>query len=183
MQDFRTEAKKELDSIVVRLTADITLLHASRATPALVEDLSVQVYGQRMPLKQVASLSTPDARTIIVQPWDAGVLPEIRKAIESSHLGMSIVPDEKFLRLIMPQLSSERRAEILKVLGKRMEESRIAMRRIRDHAIKTIEEAFRAKEMSEDEKFRQKDALQKVIDAASSTMSDLEKRKVKEIEG
>lgn len=183
MQDFRTEAKKELDNIIVRLTADTSVLHASRATPALVEDLSLQVYGQRMPLNQVASLSTPDARTIIVQPWDASTLPEIRKAIENSHLGMSIVPNEKFLRLIMPQLSSERRAEILKVLGKKIEESRIAMRRMRDRSIKTIEEAFRAKEMSEDEKFRQKDALQKIIDAAGSAIRTLEERKIKEIEG
>src|SRR3989344_6643536 len=133
MQDFRDNTKKELASIVARFSADIALLHSSRATPALVENIIVSAYGQKLPLKQVASLSTPDARTIVVQPWDPGILHEIQKAIEASHVGLGVSPDEKFIRLTMPQLSEERRAEVVKLLGKKVEEARIAVRKVRDH--------------------------------------------------
>lgn len=181
MQDFQSSAKKDLEQITTRCAGDIMLLHSARATPALVEDIFVIAYNQKMPLKQVASLSTPDARTIMVQPWDAGLLPDIRKAIESSSLGMGIVPDEKGIRLTLPQLSEERRLEILKALGKKVEEVRIAIRRVRDHALKTIEEAFRANEISEDQKFRFKNELQKLIDMYVNRINDMEAKKSEEI--
>ena len=183
MPDFRTEIKKELEGITARLAADVALIHSARATPALVENLQVEIYGQKMPLNQVASLSAPDARTIIVQPWDPTALSHIRKAIENSSLGMGIIPDEKFLRLVLPQLSTERRAEILKTIGKKVEETRISIRRVRDHASKAIEGSFRAKELSEDEKFRRKESLQKTIDETIGVVGALEERKTKEIEG
>ena len=183
MQDFRNNLKRELEEIIARLTADTSVLHSSRATPALVENIRVSVYGQHMPLKELASLAAPDARTIIVQPWDLSIMPEIQKAIEMSHLSMGSSVDEKFVRLTMPQLSEERRKEILKVLGKKVEEARIAIRRARDTVMKSLEEAERSKEISEDEKFRSKDALQKTIDEYNKRAADLETKKAREIEG
>jgi ribosome recycling factor len=182
MLDSHNDIKNELEGIVARLSREIALLHSSRATPALVENILVSVYGQKMPINQVASLSAPDARTIIVQPWDTSILNEIQKAIELSHLGMGSSVDEKFIRLTMPQLSQERRKEILKVLGKTVEEARISVRRARDHHSKIIEEAEKNKEMSKDEKFRRKEALQKTVDEFNARIAALEAQKSQEIE-
>ncbi len=183
MQDFRDNTKKELVGITGRLAGEIALLHSSRATPALVEHITVSAYGQKLPLNQVASLSTPDARTILVQPWDSSILAEIQKAIEASSVSLGVVPDEKFIRLTMPQLSEERRGEIVKALGKKIEEARISVRKVRDRVSKSFEEAFRAKEISEDEKFRSKEALQKIIDECIGAIRAMEEKKSKEILG
>lgn len=166
----------------MRLAEELAVLHTSRATPALVEDVPVEAYGQRMPIKSIASLSTPDARTIVVQPWDAHMLKDIQKAIEAAHLGLSSSVDEKSVRLVMPQMSEERRREILKVLGKKVEEARIAVRRIRDSAHKTIDDMEKKKEISEDQKFRSKDALQKIVDENNKKIQDLETQKSRDIQ-
>ena len=109
--------------------------------------------------------------------------PKRQKAIENSHGGFGIAAEEKFIRLTLPLLSEERRREIIRTLGKKAEEARITIRRMRDQAQKSIEEAFRAKEISEDEKFRSKEALQKIIDTHIGAISSFEKRKTEEIEG
>jgi len=174
--------KKDLDSLFVRLSSDVSLLHSQRATPALIENILVPAYGQKMPLKELASLTTPDARTIIVQPWDASVLGEIQNAIFASQAGFGMSVEEKFIRLTMPQLSDERRKEVIRQLGKRVEESRISVRRVRDVAMKSIEESEKKKEISEDQKFRDKESIQKVIDEYNKKILDLESRKIKDIE-
>lgn len=183
MQDFHNSARRDLEAILGKFMADISVLHSSRATPALVENITVSAYGQKLPLKELASLSAPDARTIVVQPWDLSILAEIQKAIVDSHLGMGSATDEKFIRLTMPQLSQERRREIIKVLGGKTEEARISMRRIRDHVLKSLEDAQRKKEISEDEKFRSKEAVQKLIDEYNARVLEGEAKKVREIEG
>lgn len=183
MQELQNNIKKELEAVLSRVTAEIAVLHSTRATPALVENIPVAAYGGKMPLKQVASLSVPDARTIIVQPWDTSLMPEIQKAIQASNLGMGSAVDEKFIRLNMPQLSEERRREVIKILGKKIEEGRISIRKVRDHAIKALEEQEKKKEISEDEKFRSKDTIQKIIDEFNKRASDLEEKKTREIEG
>lgn len=182
MSDLQNNLKKELDAHVARLSSDMSLFHASRATPALVENILVAAYGQKMPLKELASLATPDARTILVQPWDLSIIAEIQNAIATSNLGMGTAVDEKFIRLTMPQLSEERRKETIKLVGKRVEEARISVRHVRDSAMKSIEEAEKRKEISEDEKFRQREAVQKIIDQCNKNILDLEAKKVRDIE-
>lgn len=169
--------------IAARLADDLSSMHSARATPALVENIKVSAYGSALPIKELASLSAPDARTIVVQPWDAGILPEIQNALLQSHAGFGVSVDEKFIRLTLPQLSEERRREILKVLGKRAEEARIAVRHARDRFMKFVDDAERKKEISEDEKFRTKQALQKIVDESNKKIQDLEYKKDKEITG
>ncbi len=183
MQEFVSNTKKDFENILAHLAREISTLHVSRATPALVEGIIINVYGQKMPLNQVASLSAPDARTIIVQPWDASILAEIQKGITESHISFSSSVEEKFVRLTMPQLSEERRREIIKHLGKKVEEARISIRRVRDQVQKSIEESERAKEISEDQKFRSKDSLQKLVDEYNKKIADIESKKINEIEG
>jgi len=177
MQDLQNKVKKELESIVHRLTAEVALLHSGRATPALVEHVQVQAYGGKMPLREIASLSAPDAKTILVQPWDVSLLGDIQKALETAHRGLGMVVQETHVRLTLPMLSEERRKEILKLLGKKTEEARIAVRRVRDQAGKTLEETERNKEISEDQKFRAKETLQKIIDEYNTRIADIEQKK------
>ena len=181
MQEYQNNLKKELDSVFARLAEDLATMHSARATPALVENIKVPAYGGTLPLKELASLSAPDARTIVVQPWDASVLPEIQNPLSQSHSGFGISVDEKFIRLTLPQMSEERRREVLKVLGKRVEEARIAIRHMRDRFMKSIEDAERKKEISEDDKFRTKQALQKTVDEYNKKIQDLESKKENEI--
>ncbi len=181
MQELQNNLKHELEAVLGHATSLVAALHSSRATPALVEDIFVMAYDSKMPLKQVASLSTPDARTIVVQPWDTALLGDIQRAIAGAGLGMSSTAEEKCVRLTMPQLSEERRHEAIKTLGKIIEESRVTMRRARDRAMKTLEEKERGKEISEDEKFRTKDAVQKIIDGYMGKLSELESKKTEEI--
>ncbi|MDA1334666.1 MAG: ribosome-recycling factor [bacterium] len=182
MSDFQNNTKKDLEPILDHLNQEISVLHSSRATPALVENIQVDAYGSKLPIKEVASLATPDARTIVVQPWDPTMLGPLQTAIELSKLGMGMSVDEKFIRLTMPQLSEERRRETIKVLGKKVEESRIAVRRIRDKVVKSIEDAEKSKEISEDVKSREKDAVQKIINECNKKIAGIEEHKAKEIE-
>ncbi|MBI2052731.1 MAG: ribosome recycling factor [Candidatus Ryanbacteria bacterium] len=181
MLEFRDSTRRDLEGIFERVRSDILMLHVSRATPALLENILVSLYGQKLPLKQLASLSAPDARTLVVQPWDQSSIGEIQKAIENTHTGMSMAAEEKFLRLTMPQLSLERRVEMIKALGKKIEEGKIAIRHVRDKVQKSFEEAHRAKKMSEDEKFRSKEALQKLVDEYTKKFKELEDQKTSEI--
>ena len=183
MQELYNKVKQELESVLGHVTGEVSMLHSTRATPALVEHILVTASNSKMPLNQVASLSTPDAKTILVQPWDLALLPEIQKAIVASSLGMGSAVDEKFIRLTMPQLSEERRREVIKVLGKKIEEARVTIRKVRDHAVERLEEREKNELISQDEKFRGKDAVQKIIDEFNGRAADLEEKKIKEIEG
>ncbi len=181
MQDYQNNIKRELDLLAQRLSEDVASMHASRATPALVENVRVPAYGSTLPLKELASISAADARTLIVQPWDSGALAEIQNALAQSHSGFGVTADEKFIRVTIPQLSEERRREIIRALGKRVEEARIAVRSARDRAMKSLEEAERAKEISEDVKFRTKQAIQKIVDEYNKKSEDLQAKKEAEI--
>src|SRR3989344_7563041 len=105
MQEYQSNLKRDLDAIFLRLSEDLIAMHSARATPAIVENIKVPAYGSTLPLKELASLSAPDARTIVVQPWDSSVLLEIQNALASTHSGFGIAVDEKFIRLTLPQMS------------------------------------------------------------------------------
>ncbi|MEK7649337.1 MAG: ribosome-recycling factor [Patescibacteria group bacterium] len=183
MQELLNNTKKELESTLARLVADISVIHSARANPALVENILVPAYGNKMPLRELASFSVPDARTIIVQPWDVSMLPEIQNAFVSSNFGFGVTVDEKFVRLTLPQLSEERRDEILKILGRKVEDTRIGVRRVRDHAMKSLEDMEKSKVISQDMKFRTRDGVQKLIDDFNKKILAAEEKKAQEISG
>ena len=156
-------------------------LRTGRATPALVEDLEVDYYGAKTPLKAVASISSPEPRQLVIQPWDKNAIQPIEKAIQSSSLGLNPVTDRDTIRLSIPSLTEERRKELLKVLGRHLEDARIAVRREREEALKEIDRAEKAKEISEDEKFRKKQEAQKVVDDFNKKIDEIGSAKEKEI--
>ena len=169
--------KKSFDS-VLREFAEI---RTGRASPHLVEGLHVDYYGTPTLLKQMASISAPDAHLILIQPWDASAIPEIEKAINKSNLGMMPSNDGKIVRLSVPQLSMERRQELAKVVHKMSEEGRVSLRTIRRDAKEHIEKLEKEKTLSEDNKFRSIDELQKMVDRHIAKIEELLKTKEKEL--
>ncbi len=182
MSDVIKEAKKSFEGIVAWFREEVSSLRTGRATPALVEDLEVESYGSKMPLKHVASISTPDSRTIVIQPWDKSVLEGIAKAIENSNLSLQPIPDQDVIRIALPQLTAERRKGLVKVLNEKAEEARVRSRRGREEALKTLERLEKEHTINEDEKFRGKAELQKEIDAFNAALDDVRKKKETEIE-
>ena len=165
----------KFQNIVEHYKADISSIRSGRATPALVEDLTVDAYGQKMKLKELASISIPEPRTIAIQPWDKGVLEAISKAIQESNLGMNPIADGDIIRLNLPMLTEERRKEFIKLLKQKTEHARIQIRRVREEIHKTFSD------MSKDEEFRAKENLQKTVDEYNKKIEELEKKKEGEL--
>jgi len=146
-----------------------------------VEGLHIDYYGAPTLLKQLASISVPDAHLLVIQPWDASAIAEIEKAIMKSNIGITPSNDGKVIRLSVPQLSKERRQELAKVLHEMAEEGRVSLRTIRRDAKEHLEKMLKDKIVSEDEKFRSVDELQKVVDRYIVKVDELLKSKEKEV--
>ena len=175
------EFKSKLEKIIEHLKIEIASLRTGRASPALVEDLEVDYYGTKTPLKAVAAISSPDPKQILIQPWDKNAVQPIERAIQSSSLGLNPITDKDFIRLAIPPLTEERRRELAKILGKHLEEARIQVRREREEMLKGIDAKEKAKQISEDEKFRQSKEAQKVVDEINKKIEDMGKAKEKEV--
>ena len=134
-----------------------------------------------MPISQVASLSTEDARTLRITPWDASQVKEIERAITLANLGVSSAVDDKGLRVFFPELTSERREQLLKISKQKLEEARVALRGERDKVWSDIQAKEKDGKLSEDEKFRAKDEMQKLVDEGNKKLEELAERKEKEI--
>ncbi|WP_051273199.1 ribosome recycling factor [Desulfotruncus alcoholivorax] len=163
------------------LTKEFATMRAGRATPSLLEKIVVQYYGTLTPISQLANISAPEARLLVVQPWDKTVLPDIEKAILKSDLGITPASDGNVIRLAIPQLTQERRAELVKVIKKKAEEGRVAVRNIRRDANDTLKSQQKNGEISEDEQRRLQDEVQKLTDKYIKEIDNLLAAKEKEI--
>jgi len=173
--------KPDLDKTIEYLKGELNKLRVGRATPMMVEDLEIECYGQEMPLKQLANISTPQPRLIVIQPWDKSILENLEKGISQSSLGLVPIVDGEVIRINIPPLSEERRKELTKILSEKVEEARISIRHKREEAWKEIQEQEKAGEIREDDKFRGKDELQKVIDEYNEKVEEMRKKKEEEI--
>lgn len=178
--DF-SKIKRKTEEIKEHLKKEIFSLHSSRANPALVEDIMVDSYGTKMPIKHVATISVEDARTLRITPWDISVLKNIESAISSSNLGAQPIADKQSVRIVLPELSEERRKTIIKVLSEKLEEAKVSLRQERDEIWKDIQERERRGEIPEDDKFRLKDEMQKIIDKVTEELEETADRKRQEI--
>jgi len=156
-------------------------VRTGRASPSLVEGMHIDYYGTPTMLKQLAAISAPDAHLIVIQPWDPTAIVEIEKTIMKSNLGITPSNDGKIIRLSVPQLSKERRQELAKLIHKMAEDGRVAMRTIRRDAKEAIEKLEKDKVVSEDDKFRGIDELQKAVDRHIAKIDELLKNKEKEV--
>jgi ribosome recycling factor len=181
MQETLKQFDMELTEAREWFRSETSSLRTGRATPALVENIPVDYYGVKTPLKHIASISTPDAKSVVIQPWDKGALEALGKAIEHSSLGLAPIADGGHIRLSLPPLTEERRKDLLKLLNAKMEEARVRSRRARDEAWKKIQHAEKDKTIAEDDKFRIKDELQKKMDQFNANIETAREKKEKEI--
>jgi ribosome recycling factor len=158
------ETRRKMDKVLESMARDLSRVRTGRASVALLEGIKVDCYGASMPLPQVASLAAPEARLLTVQPWDPTVLGDIEKAILKSDLGLNPVNDGKIIRLPIPALTTERRKDLVKMVKKMEEESKVALRNIRRETNEDLKEMKKEKLLSEDEAHRAQDDVQKITD-------------------
>jgi ribosome recycling factor len=175
------KAKQEFEKAFKFFEGEMSKIRTSRASPALVEDIDVSAFGSSFTIKQLGSISTPSNNQILIQPWDSSYIEPIQKAIEQSGLGMSAVPDGTSIRLTLPLLTEEYRHQLTRTLNEKAEQSRQTIRRAREDAWNRIQDSQKAKEITEDDKFKGKDELQKLIDEYNKKIKDLIDRKLQEI--
>lgn len=176
---FNQQAK-EVDAWLAK---ELGGVRTSRATPAILDGILVESYGAKVPISQVGAIGSQDARTLFITPWDAGSIKEIEKAIVAGNLGLSVAAVDTGVRISFPELTAERRAALVKLMKEKIEHARVSLRKHRDEAIKEIDAAEKAGGMGEDEKFRLKAELQKLVDVANKKLSEQGERKEKEIAG
>jgi ribosome recycling factor len=177
LHNTEEKMKKAIDSAI----REFSEVRTGRANPNLVEGLHIDYYGTPTLLKQLASISAPDAHLIVIQPWDITAIPEIEKTIMKSNLGINPSNDGKLIRLSIPPLSKERRQELVKVMHNMTETARVSLRTIRREAKESLEKLEKDKLISEDDKFRGIDELQKLVDKYIGKVDELLKNKEKEI--
>ena len=176
-----THFTKRGDEIVVWLEREFSGIRTGRATPALLDLVSVESYGTRVPIQQVGSVSVEDARTLRVSVWDQSAIKNVERAITEADLGVSVVTDSAGLRVIFPELTSERRVQLIKLAKSKHEDARISVRTAREEAIKEMDRLEKDGDMSKDEKFAAKEDLQKKVDLYNTKLGDLMTLKEKEI--
>lgn len=173
--------KEKLSAVSEWLRKELSGIRTGRATSAILDNISVDSYGAKMHIRELASIGTEDPRTLRINPYDAAQTKSIEKAIVQSNLGLSVAADDRGIRVIFPELTAERRESYLKLAKERLEEARKKMRGVRDEVWKDIQTQEREKKMREDDKFRLKDELQKEIDSHSRRLDDLFSKKESEI--
>ena len=176
-KDLEEKMKKTV-AVVMRQFGEV---RGGRANPALIEHVTVPYYGTPTPLKQLAAITAPEARMLVIQPWDAGIIQEVEKAILQSGLGITPMVDGKLLRLPVPPVTTERRAELTKLLHKMAEEGRIAVRTIRREAIETAKKQKADKQLTEDDVFDVQNDIQKLTDKYVAEIDALLKSKEQEL--
>ncbi len=179
--DTLEKLKNELKKIEGFLKTELASLRVGRATPALVENIFVDYYGIKTHLKQLASISAPEPRMLIIEPWDKSVIPVIEKSILTSELGLSPIVDKNSIKILIPQLTEERRNALIKIIGVKLEEVKIQNRSKRDDTMKEIGDLFSRKKINEDEKFKLKEKTQAIVNKANKNLEDMSKLKEKEI--
>ena len=181
LKDIYKETETRMKGAIQALEDDLAGIRTGRASPALIERLQVEYYGTNTPLIQLASISVPEARQLLIRPFDVSSLKTIERAILASDLGLTPNNDGKSIRLNLPPLTEERRRELVKVVNHRVEEARVAARNIRRDAIRDLREFEQEKLISEDELEEGEEELQKITDRYIEEINSIGERKEKEI--
>lgn len=163
------------------LVAEFAGIRTGRANPAILDGVKVSSYGDMVPLNQVGSITIEEARTLRISPWDMSVAKEVERAIIGSNLGLSVVTDDKGLRVIFPELTGERREQYVKLAKEKLEQAKIQVRQTRGDVVKDLEKQKKAGGVSEDDVKRSEKDLQKYVDEATKSLDELFLKKEKEI--
>ncbi|MFO7918520.1 MAG: ribosome recycling factor [Anaerolineae bacterium] len=181
MDDIFRDIEQRMKKAISTLRSNLLSIRTGRASPALIEDIPVEVYDSTMPLNQVATISVPEPRLLMVRPWDANTLPAIERAILKSDVGLTPNNDGTVIRLTIPSLTDERRRELSRMVGERVEETRVAIRNLRREALRKLESQEKKGEISEDAFYRTKERLQELTDKYTEQADQLGEKKQSEI--
>ncbi len=181
LKELLKDAESRMDKAVAALEQDLRALRTGRASPALLDRIRVDYYGVPTPLTQLASVSAPEARMLLIKPWDPNTLSAIERAILESDLGLTPSNDGKVIRLVLPPLTEERRHELVRTVHKRVEEARVAIRNVRRDVLHDLQEMEKEGLLSEDEFYRAKDEVQKLTDRKIEEANKVGESKEKEI--
>jgi ribosome recycling factor len=178
---IRTEAEDRMKKSVGAFRRELAGIRTGRATTTLLDSVKVDAYGQKMPLNQVASVSVPESRLILIQPWDRTILPDVEKAIHKSDLGLVPNTDGSVIRLAIPTLTEERRQDLVKIVRRQAEDARVSIRNIRRDANESLKKAQKEGTVSEDDSHKGMDVIQELTDAQIEEVDKALKAKEAEI--
>ncbi|HEU5375078.1 MAG TPA: ribosome recycling factor [Ktedonobacteraceae bacterium] len=181
VDDLFGDADRRMQKAIDVLKQDLAAIRTGRASAALVDRITVDYYGTQTPVSQVATISVPEARLLVIQPWDRKLLVDIEKAIQKSDLGINPNNDGQVIRLVIPQLNEERRRDMVKTVHKKLDEHKVAIRNVRRDAHDKLRDREKKKEISEDELKRSTERLQKLTDRFIDEMDKIGKAKEQEI--
>jgi len=181
IKEAAMDAEKRMRSAIQSLEDDLAGVRTGRASPALVEKMSIEYYGSPVPLMQLASISVPEPRQLMIKPFDATAIKDIERAIQASELGITPMNDGKVIRLNLPPLTEERRRELIKYVNNRLEDARVAVRNVRRDSNKDLKEFEDEKLISEDDLKRGEEEIQKLTDKVIEEISEIGKKKEAEI--
>ncbi len=181
LNDIYADARDRMQKALETLEREYKRLRTGRASVSLVDGIRVEYYGNSTALNQLATLTIPEPRTIMIQPWDTSIINEVEKAILKSELGLTPMNDGKVIRISIPTLTQERRKELVKVIKKMAEETKVAMRNIRRDTNEMLKDLKKEKEISEDEQFKAQDETQKITDDFIKKVDSVYSAKEKEI--
>lgn len=176
-----SDFKDGFNKVIEFLKTDISGLRTGRASAAMVDSITVEAYGIRQPLKAVASITIVDSKTLMVDPWDKSVLGAVEKGIQEANIGVNPVNDGRGIRLSLPELTVERRQELIKILHQRLENARIALRKVREEIRDLIAAEEKDGGMSEDEKFKLQEELEKIVKEYNLEIQTIGEKKEGEI--
>jgi ribosome recycling factor len=182
LEEIYKDVKDRMGKSIKAYKEKLAKIRTGRANPSLIEDLKVEYYGTEVPLMQIATITAPEPRQLLIQPWDKSAIPSIEKAIKKSEFGFNPSVDKDVIRINIPELTDERRKEYIKLARQRAEEARIAIRNIRRDGNETIKELLKEKEITEDEERRALQKIQEITDEYIKKVDELLEKKEKEIE-
>ena len=180
-KEIVNKIKPEFDKVINFLERELQKIRTGRANPSLVEDIVVDCFNQKFPLKQLAAISVPEPRQILIQPWDKSYIEGIVSALEKTGIGANPIVDKEVIRINLPSLNEEYRKNLIHLISEKQEEARKVIRHWREESWSEIQTGEREGEIREDDKFRAKDELQKLVDEYNEKIEEIGERKKKEI--
>ncbi|MEW6239037.1 MAG: ribosome recycling factor [Candidatus Omnitrophota bacterium] len=179
--EFIEECQMEMEESIEHTKRELAQLRTGRATPALLDSVQVEAYGAKTPIRQLANISVPEARLLVIQPWDKSIIGEIEKAIQKSDLGINPNSDGKLIRLSIPPLTEERRRDLVKIAKKVGEEGKVRVRQVRRESIESLKKAEKEGSLPEDDSKNLQAEVQKLTDKFTTAIDDILKDKEHEI--
>ncbi len=176
-----TPFDRRVQEVVDWLVKEFSGIRTGRATPALLDSIHVESYGARVPINQVGSVNVEDARTLRIAPWDSGSIKSIEKAVTDADFGVSVASDDRGVRVTFPELTTDRRVQLLKLAKGRLEEARVSLRQARDEVVKDMDQKEKDGSLTKDAKFRMKEELQKRVNQMNERLNGMFAKKETEI--